>query len=76
MTAKEMFAELGYTQKTENIREDAVIVYGIPNVAIISFDENKQVYKEGTTSIITLDEWRAINKQIEELGWNTDERTE
>lgn len=75
MTAKEMFEELGYTQKTKNIREDAVIVYGKVE-AIISFDENKQVYKEGTTSIITLDEWKAINRQIEELGWNDNGSTE
>lgn len=74
-TAKQMFEELGYTQKTQNIREDAVIVYGKTD-AIISFDENKQVYKEGMTSIITLDEWKAINKQIEELGWDTDGSTE
>ena len=75
MTAKEMFEELGYTQKIKNIREDAVIVYGKVE-AIISFDENKQVYKEGTTSIITLDEWKAINRQIEELGWNDNGSTE
>ena len=74
MTAKEMFAALGYVEKTENIREDAVIVYG-KKESIISFDENKQVYKEGMTSIITLDEWKAINKQIEELGWDNDEST-
>lgn len=64
-TAKEMFKELGY--KCILIKKDEENVIG--------FDlDTKSVYKTGVyddiSENITLEELKAINKQVEELGWN------
>ena len=70
-TAKEMFEELGYVQEIKN----NVIYYfkkiDIPKSHII-YDidfiiDTKEIFISKT---IDLEELKAINKQVEELGWN------
>ena len=77
MTAKEMFEELGYIDITNEYSYDKdykavyVNIEYIPNVHII-FEEY------GTTRVIdneieiTMPLLKAINKQVEELGWTND----
>lgn len=77
MTAKEMFEDLGYEDITNEYSydKDCKAVYVnktyIPYVHII-FEEL------GTTKVIdneidiTIPLLKAINKQVEELGWNND----
>lgn len=70
MTAKEMFEKLGYEQ-----------IYNTINYIIYDYEENFEIkfYRPhklieivGKEPYNTLDmeELQAINKQIEELGWN------
>ena len=72
MSAKEMFEKLGYKQsKPENV---PVLFYvrEVNSCEEIIFDlKYKKIYKEidGELTEITLDELKAINQQIEELGW-------
>ena len=72
MTAKEMFEKLGYMQKIKN----NVIYYFKEykkDISTISFHhinfilEDKELY---TSKNLTHNELQAINKQVEELGWN------
>lgn len=75
MTAKEMFEKLGYEQN--NDREDC-LRYTIKGfigqiVELRFYFDTKRFVKQGYDDIaylITLEELQAINKQIEELGWN------
>ena len=71
MTAKEMFNRLGWEYNTI-VEEDYIEIYYIKNncndrpiTNEIDF-RNKKMFITGT---ITLKELKAINKQIEELGW-------
>lgn len=75
MSAKEMFEELGY----EEISKPNTITYRLNKgyFYYICFKLNKKtVYKSKGTcgkevaSSITTNELQAINKQVEELGWN------
>ncbi len=68
MTAKEMFEKLRY----ENIqsRDKTLLKYERNGMKKIWFDlENKEILLDGVCHF-TLKELKAINKQIEELGWN------
>ena len=81
MTAKEMFEKLGYEIDEEN---DLEILYKmkweISSTYWVAFDKTKKTFSGFRTSDspfspteafkITVDELNAINKQIEELGWN------
>lgn len=73
MSAKEMFEELGYEQENKNnviyyfkkIRiPKSYIVYSI-NFII----DTKEIF---INKNINMQELQAINKQIEELGWNNE----
>lgn len=73
MSAKEMFEELGYIHKYLNNshrieyflnRDDE---FHFVFTKIIFYKRLKKIYIDG---ILTLKELQAINKQIEELGWN------
>ena len=72
MSAKEMFEKLEYEYK-EN---ENYISYTYCVKEIIEFSlKTKKFVKEdiwGTSLRITLEELKAINKQIEELGWNNE----
>lgn len=79
-SAKEMFEELGYF-KHEN--EEAAILYStkhfISDTTYIEFYKEDKSFSKYTNSdspfesskveYITFEELKAINKQIEELGW-------
>lgn len=66
MSAKEMFEKLGY----KLISHKAIVYKGkheTGRITHIAFFENKKIL---ITQSIGLKEIQAINKQIEELGWN------
>ena len=66
MSAKEMFEELGY----KLINEKNIVYKNIHftgRITHIAFFNNKKIL---VTQSIGLKELKAINKQIEELGWN------
>lgn len=75
MTAKEMFEELGRIQtitEYDNYKSDIDYVDEKTEQTNIFFDlETKQI---GLINIykITLEELKAINKQISELGWDNE----
>ena len=73
MTAKEMFEKLGYKYTTHNL-------FGLVKNIFI-YDENHKfaTFWFGTNNntlfgcnkdVVTIDEFKAIQKQIEELHWN------
>lgn len=71
MTAKEIFEKLGY----KKICDDAnYIIYNCGEVFEIRFYKPQQnfsvYYEEEIYNTIDIEELQAINKQIEELGWN------
>ncbi len=76
MSAKEMFEKLGYhLEKT--INDDRFINYTNTNERYAEFffdKQEKNVVKtflnSGIAERITSQELQAINKQVEELGWN------
>ena len=76
-SAKEMFEELGYAQDLNN-------KYYIGYIKILN-DYGKQrtftfmkemkfftFIDQDNSAVIELNELKAINKQVEELGWNND----
>lgn len=69
MTAKEMFEDLGY-----KLINDKNIVYKGPHptgkITHVTFFDDKQIL---ITQSIGLEELQAINKQVEELGWNKED---
>jgi len=71
MIAKEMFEELGYKERPgdENYSMLAVKVYtkGIKHI-YFDFDKTIDTY----STIIDMKLLKAINKQVEELGWNNE----
>lgn len=79
MSAKEMFEKLGYEFKKEKgigivyykfvSNEDKENLCGYDWENKVTFFE-KQVYSD---KYINMDLLQAINKQIEELGWNKDD---
>lgn len=76
MSAKEMFEKLGYGDyfKCENFRityqnfekECKMIEFDYKNKQLILADDSKEIFE------LSLEELQAINKQIEELGWNNE----
>lgn len=73
-TADEMFEELGY-KKFNKKHDFENIKYYKDDDNILYFDEkDKSFYKSGEydemCDDITMQELQAINKKVEELGWN------
>lgn len=70
MTANEMFEKLGY-----KLINDKNIVYKgthfTGRIIHIAFFSDKQIL---ITQSIGIEELQAINKQVEELGWNNEEK--
>lgn len=66
-TAKEMFEELGYKQRT-NVSDSmfSIVIYD-KELYPVYFDFNKTV--DVSNQIITFELFKAIQKQIEELEW-------
>lgn len=68
--AKEMFEELGYIERPKNqYYTDSELIYDKQKrfYNSIYFDKDKTI--DVSNQMITLDLLKAINKQIEELGW-------
>jgi len=85
MTAREMFEKLGYkyhrTPQGIVCHKSYSVSYPCDEIIIYNNDfdfNNKEIrktriYLEKRTYInITLEELQAINKQVEELGWNNE----
>lgn len=82
MTAKEMFEEIGYKQLGSLKPDDNYIcvayikeIYGEQQYIYFYGSKELRVYLEDKKCrvyppIFTLKELQAINKQVEELGWN------
>lgn len=69
MSAKEMFKKLGYEERKETYFLNCVKSYiDYKTLNIIYFDSDKTI--DINSMIITYDLLQAINKQVEELGWN------
>lgn len=82
MSAKEMFEKLGYEMLGSfNLKDNYIIVawskeiydckttiyfYDDKNLRIVMEDKKGRIYPP----VFTLKELQAINKQVEELGWN------
>lgn len=83
MSAKEMFEELGYEcddyskykLMPHNIQDKlfAICVYQKSGREIAFFHNTKTIELVLPDEEITLQELQAINKQVEELGWNKHE---
>ena len=72
-TADEMFDELGYIK---DINNDYEIEYRRSDI-YINFDKTKKEFSKGIeydnyygVKQITMQELKAINKKVKELGWN------
>ncbi len=69
-TAKEMFEELGY----KIVRDDEEFLDYETEEYYISFWKHKKIFYKVEYGYdagdITMQELKAINKQVEELGWN------
>ena len=83
MTAKEMFKELDYYIYQINNDNTCILYKEKRGKTFIRFYSNltgsvkniKKYYKNfilEESCIITLEELQAINKQVEELGWNNE----
>jgi len=75
MSAREMFDELGYGDCFNNglritysnfEKECKMIEFDLKKKELILADDSEEVF------ILSLEELQAINKQVEELGWNNE----
>lgn len=71
--ADKMFEELGYKKITRGRGYTYLVKYYQDEDNIIYFCEDKTFYKDGEYSefcdSISMQELKAINKKVEELGW-------
>ena len=73
MIAKEMFEELGFEYRKELYEKDKLIEiqFNNNNGTWVTISKEKIEYVENhNKSQLPLNMLKAINKQIEELGWN------
>lgn len=74
MSSKEMFEKLGYKERKEEFKDDKI--YAITHADyrkgnwIKITKETIEVVKDRTNGYLDTSLLPAINKQIEELGWN------
>ena len=70
MTAREMFESLGYKKIQDDVNW---LIWSFENKFKIMFYKPQQDFKveclENIYNTIDIDELKAINKQVEELGW-------
>ena len=74
MNAKEMFEKLGYEERKEEYKNDKIYAityadYVNGNWITITLDKI-EVVTNRTKGYLNISMLPAINKQIEELGWN------
>lgn len=70
MIAKEMFEKLGYKQ---NIISNIINYTNEKERSVIQFTTDctgNSIYVNLDGAAISIEEYRAINKQVSELGWN------
>lgn len=79
MSADEMFEELGYEEVTDDWEdiEEKFILYNQNNSYLIFYLESKEfgtfIYPQNYKCVgINVNELQAINKKVEELGWNNE----
>lgn len=76
MTAKEMFEELGYYKIEKNskgIKLTMVAYYNDETASVIEFWTPKNIKIDiYNNEYLTVEHIKAINKQIEELGWDNE----
>lgn len=74
MSAKEMFEELGYNQRTEEFKNDKIYAITFANYSkgnwIKITKETIEIVTNRRSGYLSTSMLPAINKQIEELGWN------
>lgn len=66
-TADNMFKDIGYKKKTDDNNWN-IIYIDDDNEQYIEFDRDIKTFK--TNGYICIEELQAINKKVEELGWN------
>ena len=69
MSAKDMFKELGYEQ---NIISNIINYTNEKERSVIQFTADctgNSIYINLNGAAVSMEEYRAINKQVEELGW-------
>lgn len=70
MSAKEMFERLGYKQVNDDVN---YLIYDLDGVFKLKFYKPQQDIEieviEDTYNTLDVEELKAINKQVEELGW-------
>lgn len=73
MTAKDMFEKLGYKLMQNDVN---YLIYNFEDAFEIRFYKPQQqieiCYENLFYGTLNLEELQAINKQVEELGWNDD----
>ena len=79
--ADKMFEELGYKKEQDNNyilfekellnknKEVKTIVFNL-NKALIDIRTEDDYYYQTITTVMNMQELKAINKKVEELGWN------
>ena len=79
MSAKEMFEELGFKFHSKDGDTTAYIsdkIYNLAHKVVVVFYEGLNSISVhcgyGKSILITVDLLQAINKQVEELGWNNE----
>lgn len=72
MSAKEMFFEIEGITKYEETKNEINIYYEFDEGKKPSISFLKNTKQISTNDVITLEELQAINKQVEELGWNNE----
>ena len=73
MTAKEMFEKLGYkyTKYGNDIEFNKQFEYAEVKIYFADFAKTIEISSDkDITFTIDIEELQAINKQVEELGWN------
>lgn len=67
MTAREMFKELGYECSKYYDRNKIIQYYNAEEVQFLFWIKEQEF--SASEFVITVDEFKAIQKQMEELGW-------
>ena len=74
MSAKEMFKELGYKERKEEFKDDKIYAITFANYSegnwIIITKKTIEIVTNRNRGYLSTSMLPAINKQIEELGWN------
>lgn len=66
MTAREMFKQLGYGYREV---DDDVFEYSMASFIVIRFYKKEREFEYFEPKNITVDEFKAIQQQLKELGW-------